>query len=664
MVATMHWPRRWTAMIGSSGSPLRRSGAAPVSALVALLSGACGGSSAPVPIVDASLVARGGDVDVVTRTDVPPTPDRSVAADRTDAATAVVPGLVLLDRQGIPGGHATELSLLADRLFIASSSGGVTAFLVDRDGHLFLTQTEISEPPPPPALPPPPTHPRCTTIAAHPASASLYCAAADIAGVSAYDLRAPATPSVRAGAILTQKQHLGDRQLAVSADTLFLAAFDQGLQRATIALDGGLGPISTTSLTSRVVGVAADGADLAATDIDGVLTAFRVGAGGQLRRTGELDLAGPPIRVTVRGGSAAVALGSFGASVVALGAEGPRLAMHVEPGCPVMAADVRSDRLAVACATGVYLYDLRGAAPRIAGFYRAGSTMLDVRFDGDRLAVLDWSDVLLFRVDLEGRATRPDHAPGYVLHPGQAATVVARNPGDLDLHLHFDLARGAATARVGDLVLAPFATSSITVPAAMLADAPRSGTRVLVECDENLEPHVGTSNSVVIGIVDAVTDAASHVALGDPFPALRDVVNGGPAVPMPGTRTNFAFIEPDCALQWPEVQELGWAQRRARLIDRAAAFVFTIPSNNDDAWNRGHFMAGWGAGGVSHHHFADYSRSIPGHETEDYNGMFQRVFGLNTLLAGPDVSANYAVDDRGVITGIEQFYRGAQPLRP
>ena len=597
---------------------------------------------------------------------------RPADAGTVGAVTAMRPGLVRVAQENVPNtvsgtAHLTRLLLRDGFVYGANSSSGVMAWRIADDGRLtWESSTE--------ALGSgggstgPSSLPRCVELAAHATRPWLYCSAAD-AGLSRFDLAAPADPVVRTVAPLMQGDGLGRPGLAVVGDALLVAEFERGLRRYPLAIDGSWGPGRDTGVADDVVDVEADGEVLAALSRARGLLHLRV-QGEAVTTRGELTLDGPPLGVRVRGQRAVVALGASGVWVVDLRADAPQVLYRVRPPCVATLGDIDGDALAVACSTGAWLYDLRGAAPRVAGFDPARYGVLDVRLraNGRQLVVGDWRAIRVHRVDLDGHATLLDVANGTYLRQGVDGAVVLRNPGDLALTARLlrrvNLDMGERLEPITEARVAPGAVHRFVLPAAALRawwSEPGARARFVVSTAEG-DAH-GAGDSGAVSLIPVRDEPATQrpLADGERFwsSTPRAGADGPPALPPPG-EAEIALLLPDCALQWGAIEDLAWRRRRASPGTPAALYAFTIafgrePGSSELAETRARLNAAvlgvWP--------LRDVISALP--PTTSSGEFFDRWLSAR-MVGGGDFTEVYRLND-GVLRSTERIYRGADVLR-
>jgi hypothetical protein len=368
-------------------------------------------------------------------------PDPATAATTTTRdAGPHLRGLTLLADEPVPPtmsgtAHLSRLLVRSGRVYGANGSAGLMTWQIDGAGRL-LPRSSTEPLGQGPASTTPSTLPRCIATSIDPTGRWLFCSAAD-AGLAVFDLRDPDQPTVVDRGDRGMTDGLGYPDVHAVDGEVLVAAFGRGLLRATPGADGRPGALVPTGVEGEVVAVGGGGADaLAVLDRRrGLVSLAR--REGSLRERGALALDGPPLGLRVHGTRAVVALGSSGVALVDLAADAPRIVRRVTPPCVATRADFTDNALAVACSTGVWLYDLRAAEARVADFDAAQYGVLDVTFTdaGRRLLAADWRTVLVYTVDPAGHALLPDVSAGAFLRPGDDVTVAARNPGDVPLTL-------------------------------------------------------------------------------------------------------------------------------------------------------------------------------------------------------------------------------------
>lgn len=493
------------------------------------------------------------------------------------------------DTEGTPHGAQLLEAPETGRLFVADSFGGVLAY--DGDGllptfHAYRPGAEVG----------------CTALARHAASHTLYCGALDAGDVAIFDDETGEIHRTNDGSM----QALGYRSLLVAGGWLYGAKAPSGVDRRAIAPDGSLGDPEPL-LEGAFQQLAAGGATVYAAGTGAGLVS--IGEDGSVTEIAPLD--GPVIRLRVRDGRAAVALGSQGVAVVDLAPGGAVTTLH--PPCAAISADVAGDVLAMGCYSGVYAYDL--AAGRVFGWARAQFGIMDVVLSGSRLTALDWWRLDTHSMDPAGFARAVDAPPGYLVEPGRALTITVRNPGDLPLHLD-----GQELPAYGEM--------TVDVDA-----APETRTLDL-RADEGAS---GDTTSVVIARDERLP------GIGAPF-----VIPG-----MEGTLVYFSTGT--CALQWPAMDDLAWLTLRGEPPGGLPPLVIA-PDGADSPdtvapWVQTAMPALWSPLEV-----VALGALLPGRSGSE---TFYQDIDPGRLLPGGDEEAQFWVDAAGTVRWFERAYGGA-----
>lgn len=621
------------------------------------------GCSSPEPATpsDASVEA-GADARVEADVDRPAPTDA-----RTRGLTLVTAEPVSPTWSGTA--HLARLLVRAGRVYGANSSAGLMTWEIDREGRLApRSSTEPLGPGPTPTGPS--TLPRCVAVALDASGRWLYCSAAD-AGIARFDLRDPNEPAVVDRGALLPEEGLGYPDLHVADGELLVAAFGRGLLRATPDADGRLGPLQPTGVTGDVVSVDGGGSDaLAALDRRRGLVHLARSAGA-LQERGALALDGPPLGLRIHGTLAAVAMGSSGVILADLSSDPPRVVRRVTPPCVATRADFTDTALAVACSTGVWLYDLRAAEPRVADFDAAQYGALDVTFTdaGRRLIAADWRTLLVYTVDPAGHAHLPDVSSGAYLRPGDGATVAARNPGDVPLTLTFSrLVEGPMGVQLIELQRAAAAPGELvrfSVTGAQLAtwlDPAQRSAQFQVIAEESRAWRRFHQGSVRFLTVDRSPSGEHPPAEGEAFPRWTARAGAqGPAALPPAGASDIALLLPDCALQWGAIEDLAWQQRHGRLLPARQLLMLSISFGDDlDETERGQTLRRLDAAELGAYPLSDYLGAVAGGRS---SGAFADAQLSSRLTGGGDYTEVFQLDAQGVVQHTERIYRGAWPLR-
>ncbi|MCB9756150.1 MAG: hypothetical protein H6713_40030 [Myxococcales bacterium] len=555
------------------------------------------------------------------------------------------------------GAHLGELLVQGDFLYVANSNDALATLRLHDAVGLTVTQRE-----------PATFFARCTTLAAHAPSRTIYCGA-DEGELLAYSVEDPARPALRKP--ITAEQ-LPVRDLHVDGDTLLLARFEDGLWQAPIEPDGDIDEdaMRPTPLAANVHHVDGAGPTLAALALERGLVPLihDAVARSELTVGPALALDGPLINLRVRGSMALVALGSAGASIAELRPGGaPIERARLRPPGVVTSVDLRGDRAAVITLSGVYLYDLRAldlstgtGEARLAGFVNTGErntgrpgAALDGQFVGDALVVVDWYRVNLLDTELDGVALELEHPGGVYYRQGDALSIPLRNPGDATLEVR-------ALQDVHELGRARLEPSAPDEPPSQerleLAALP-SPTLERVTLEISTVDEFGLSHDVGEQLlVPARAGAGDPPAAGDPLPrfAYADGAGQLQLAPLDGTPTRIMFHATDCAAMWPVLQDLAWLARRP---DPPFTPLLVSAPNLD----RIGFARRWGLEGVRHGHHDDPSTpaSVREHNAVFGAQLYEDGFMNTRLPYGNLHPTEYVTDEQGVIIHVSREYRGA-----
>ncbi len=549
-------------------------------------------------------------------------------------------------RSTLPSPHLGEITVHGDVVYVADSFDGLSTALLTEDGDARFTELRAEET----------TDPirRCTTLALHEPSATLYCTSDRTETIRAYDVSSRETP-VLDDPVALVLPGLSVRDLFVAGDVLYMACFDRGLWVSSIGPGGELGPASPTAVPGNVRFVAGDEVLVAVTSDRGLFTLAGIGRGGE--RAGRGRARGTTAgslgsRRTCRGRSR---VGRRGARR-RLG-RSPRITHRVAPPAVATSADVDGHALVVTTLSGLYVYDLSAGEPRLAGFAMAGlgqhrrGVMLSGRFvDGD-LVTSDWQFVERWSVDVRGDPTLPEVSQGVYVSPDGVARIPVRNPTPAPLHfalLSGELRRDldVAAGGTGELELAPDDCAHA------IARSPGIYDPLVVVPG----PDVVANTRVLVR--DPALSAGTRPAPSDVFPRLA-IASGGETVFLPDhVRTRVVFHSTDCVAMWPVVEDAAYLARNGRL-DGGARLV--LVSNDVDVEQSG-WAARWQLDGAVLGYVGRYAPSEVLAENGG-EGVYERRFELPDLRAAAAHPTDYlvGVDDR--IEAVEVVYRGAYPMR-
>jgi hypothetical protein len=589
--------------------------------------------------------------------DAAPLPDLPLPPDAPPPPSATA-GLRLTGEGDLTGlAHARELALLGDLVFLADSNG--LPILRTRPGGALevvrpLTRSRDFH---------------CSTLSAHPRSRTMICAAADTGTVDFIDVADPTRP-VSHPWVANEHDARGNPpiyslpDIEVSGDTLWMAANRNGLLRVDLGADGRPTALTRTRRGREVTNVIARGGRLFLTDR---VQGLEVLAESDLSPVASQALAGPPIDLDVQGDRVAVALGSEGARVFRLADGALTEVASLQPRCVAAGVALDGDRLAVACLTGVTLYDLAASPPRVAGFFPARFGMLDVAFGPHGLLASDWFRVDQFAVATDGAVVLPEAPFALRLPPGAAARVAVRNPGPEAFTAAWTLAntRGGPSHSAGTIELPAHGDAVVSLPAASLEAAgsrenaadllvyrPGATAAELAAAPRTRLWHRGPADDPARGVV----------AIGDRFPTLRRIsASPAPAtLPPTGTESLVMFLTVDCYLQWPQLEDMAWDAAHGQRQPRPVVLYLTLMDK--DPFDPRGYLSNYGAVDVPTYEWADYARSMLGQEgVANPVEAFERSLSIAT--PGADFPHDYRVGADGTTLDTLRIFRGRWHLR-
>lgn len=617
------------------------------------------------PITDASVDAP-PDVLIDASADVSAdaSPDVAIADAPPDATVTDVittpslnAGLTVTGNGELTtAAHSRELVVDGDTVFLADSNG-LPVVRTAADGSVSLVN--------PVAIP---RAQHCSTGAMHARSRTFVCGAGDTGTLDLVDVHDPAAPRSRLWNLNEHDTPGRDpiyqiADVAVSGDTLWMAAQRNGLLRSTLDATGMPTGLTRTGRGSHVVGVVASGGHLVLTDRDRGLTVL---SESDLSTLGNVTLDGPPLDLSVDGDRVAVALGSEGARLYRLVDGAPVEIARVQPRCVATAVALSGAQLAVVCLTGVTLYDLSSTTPRVAGYHAARYGMLDAEFSPRGLLVSDWYLATLLRTDPTGDVTYPDVPVALRFPPSRDAHIVVRNPTQHAMNVRWQLLRTTVPTTQGSLALPPSGESTLTLPYAQISAAGSlDGTANVVFTALDVPPNTARERAITTIVTrrDTELPARGIVGIGDVFPTMRRTVSGSTPATLPAASaaTDVMFLTVDCYLQWAQLEDMSW--QRAHDATLPSPTIFYLTTRNEDPFDPSFFMTARNAATLPVVEWADYANSVPGQESElNPVRAFEGSFYMH--LPGADFPHDYAVGADGVTTDTMRAYRGRWPLRP
>ncbi|MFV8755869.1 hypothetical protein ACNOYE_35400 [Nannocystaceae bacterium ST9] len=510
---------------------------------------------------------------------------------------------------------------------------------------------------------------RCTTLAVHAPTRSLYCGSDDGRGLARFDLAQPDRPSLDLPTWSPEPLHV--RDLAVVGDRLWLARYDRGLSSVSIDAQGRLGVLEDLELAGNFRRLASDdqGRIWALTQDRGLLV-LAVDELGVTEIAGA-PLEGPPLDLAVHANEAIVGLGSAGARILALSDAGTLESIaSLRPPGVVSAVDLRDDVAAVVTLTGAWIYDRRDRSvePRPAGFRNSGAwhfgertgSMLYAGFVGGDLLVTDWTWVERFAVDPSGEVTGVDLPRAvYVASDAASVEVPLRNVGGFEQRVDV---YGLGGEAIESFVLAPFVDEVRSYPADRFEIAVPEFLTFLVHEGDGVIAKLSTV--VLRRPSDADLPLAVHgkPAPGQAFPAVA--LGQGPKesmtplwLPLPGVRQRVVFYGSDCVAMWPEVEDVAWRVASGELGSGTAVLAAHQNVLTDGV------IARWALEGVPWGVFgpAELGEALVG--LNPWTELYDQGFGLPELPGAAYHPTDYEIDEQGEVVLVEREYRGAHPLR-
>lgn len=591
--------------------------------------------------------------------------DGGAAGDRPDVRVAgpdaLVSGLSLVGLVMIPLDHAIDVEAVGDHAIVATSFSAITSVRV-AGAQLTIDWQQ------PPRLNARGdvdfnATPRCTRIAQHAPSHTIYCVALDVPGVDRYDVSAPALPVLRTDRARTYGTD-GYADVAVGGDSLLVAAADGSVQAAPIGPDGVPGAWTAVTAPGRVHRVSAAGDTAVALDLTrGVLLLRR--REGRWSEAGVLPIEAPLLDVDLDagGGLAAVALGSEGLALVAVSDAG--LSLTSRSSVPLVVWGVRVHDRIVAGSTpaGLLAWDARPPSPRLFGFVPSPEGTTDAVWMGDRLLEVAWTRARLYDVRREGDVTNVDAPPGYSFGSGRSISFEVRNLGERPLAAsavrpNFRCPPSCEQQELVETV-APHGSALMNFGAQSI-DGWRTTDGwafLVVMADQGRREWIG--DDLYLTLTSRHSRTEGRAELGRPFPVLMPTSSApAPVLPLAGRATRVSFLIPDCAMQWPQVTDLAWLGRHGR-VPGGATPVF-IHTGTLPAWEDNALMRRLGAEDFGMVPLTRYLPPIAPGNLASVSDIFEARFG--TLeVRGAGVTAEFTVDAQGIVRDHERVYYGAHP---
>ncbi|PRP90681.1 hypothetical protein ENSA5_62590 [Enhygromyxa salina] len=558
--------------------------------------------------------------------------------------------------------HLVELLVHEGHVYVANSTLGVSSLRLDDDGGVTRTDpgSEGEE-----LL-------RCTSLAVHVASDTLYCGSDAPSGLTPlvrleiYDLSTPGVARWREGFELEQ---WGTRDLEVVGEQLLIHHFDGGLWTAEIGPDGSLSGLSDTGVSGNArvsAGVGGQVVTLFA-DAEGTGAELRLLEPGTWAELDRLPLRGPALGLSADaegGARVGVGLGSGGMAVVEVEGGQLRLEQTLEPPAVVTTGLLSGDVAIAVTLSGAFAWKLDEPTPRMfgfgpagkLGFARAGNMLHGVIHDGE-LLTSDWLWVERWAIDPEGEVLDLDVPRGIYVQPEGPVRWRMRNPGRIPLRAELWFDREPIWARE----LGPGAVVEVDLPASLRAELLASDEPSAALSVRSYDPSVPSEgepvSSTVVVLAQREPDELFPPATGDVFPTLTLADADQQIYTLPtaaGSQTIWFW--PDCALMWPQLEDLAWLRREGWDLGRGEAIMLTntdvAPDGFIDRWDLS--GATFGLWGVAAPEIGGANDHI--HEEDIYLPFFIEE------MPGDAMPTDYVMDGDGRIRSIERMYRGPWTL--
>lgn len=590
-------------------------------------------------------------------------------------------GLIRLAQveQSAPSPHLVEVVVVGDLLYVANSNDAFAIYRIG-DGELA------------PIL----DHPtgvtgdrRCTTLAVHEPSASLYCGNDEYSGVLRYDVGDPSKPMRDDEDFNPPLTGLRVHDLLVVGDRLLMARYEHGLASARIDPAGRLSALHEQAELGnlRKLDVDAAGRVWALTGDRGllVLEVDPADSSHWVERW-QLDLDGPALGLGVEGSRGAIGLGSAGLAIVSLDEHGLALTHALRPAGVVTAADIHGDVAVAATLMGVFVYDLReiaawpsdprGEQPR-AAFDEGGARLLGHALagpwdhpggkggmldgvlherDGElELITSDWRWLERFAIELDGFPATVDLRRGeYVAAEAERVAIHLRNPTPFARRVELQIFGELDTI---DVVLDARATARVELDAARFEiDTPQLVIAQVYDGDTIVDaPGVTILRRAPLS-ASSVADRG-RPAPGQPFPTIT-LATGWPSaiepLIIPGTsvRQRVVFFSIDCALMWPEIEDLLWRVRAGLLAPDEVVFASHIDPTVEGAFDR------WRLGDAAWGYFEPHLLPPELAGRNPFDNLYEDGFVIHELPAAAYYPTDYVIDVDGRVLTVEREYRG------
>jgi hypothetical protein len=586
---------------------------------------------------------------------MPPLPDKLTSDIR--------PGLHVRGAASLsPDDHLTELVVHAGHIYAANSWGGVGVLRLEDDGAVTITDHGDYEY----------GDLRCTSLAVHRSSGTLYCAGDTprngeprIPAIERFSLADPGQPE-RGEAFPVMHWSVSD--IEVVGDELLVHQFMDGLWVADIGSDGTLSNLVDVGVqgnarTSVVVG---DRVITAFADVQGEGTQLRLYESNGWTELDRLALAGPPLGMSADadGGSRlAVGLGSGGLALVDVGSDSLTLTRTLQPPAVVTHALVAGDLAIATTYSGAFAWDLASPEPRLFGFgaegtqgeHRDGNMLHGLLHEGELLAS-DWTWIERWAIDPTGDVVALDVPRGVHARPDGPVRWQVRNPGLIPLRAEIWHQR----EHLFDVHAAADALTQIEIPAELRAqlelDEPTVQLNLRVfDVDVASEGEPLSTSSFVL--VQRAAGDPLPPAVGDPFPTVTFADPQGQLFTVPfaeGTQTIWFTL--DCALMWPEVEDIAWRVRSGLDVGPGTPVIVSDTDLVVDGFAARRNLDGVRLGLYGETAPPEVAEANAAYDEDLYQSFFVPE------LPGDAVIMDYVIDPDARVTALERTYRGPWTL--
>lgn len=602
----------------------------------------------------------------------------SCASPEEPQVTDVVVGMTMRGGVGAtPDDHLVELVVHEGHVYVANSNLAAAAMRLEDDGSLTLTDEGKS------------LHEqiRCTSLAVHAPSDTLFCGTDEPFDAAAATLRIAdiSTPGRIDWRASFELERLSVRDLEVIGDRLFIQQFHDGVWTAEIAPDGDLSGLVNTGIqgNARVSVAVGDRIVTLFADVDGPGSELRLlSMGSDPTAWTELDrlsLSGPALGLSADAQGAprvAVGLGSGGMALVDVDLESDELhlAQVFEPPAVVTQGLVDGPIVAAVTLSGVFAWSLSDTdtgtgtgtqEPRAFGFgvsalinpKRAGNMLHGLVHEGEILTS-DWLFVERWALDPEGEIVDLDLPRGVYVGPEGPIRWRVRNPSGIPLRVEFWFYR----ERLLEGVIGPGEVAEFELPEQLRASVlfpSEPSTSLFVRVYDPAMPSGGEPlSSNAIALVHRDPDDAFPPATGDSFPPLRLAELERDETydfPLPeGSQTIWMW--PDCAMIWPQLEDLAWLGRQGIDLGRGTPVLLS-----DFALESIEFVEQWGLDGAR---FGIWGPLAPPDVIEANAAYGDNLYDSFFIPAMPGdaMPTDYVIGEDGTIRSIERMYRGPWTL--